>query len=232
MSNTDFLEHPLSQKEKLHGIAWLLFETLLFSDLLQSLNMLLPTPLPAVEANFVFFCVNFAAAAYFLRDYLAHQIRLVAQTFEKILFTSAVGFAAYWILNFLVSGFIVALDPDFSSVNDNAVSELVAENYGLMFFGTVLLVPIAEEILFRGVVFRGIYDRSPVLAWVLSITAFALVHILGYIGAHPPVQLLLCFLQYIPAGICLAAAYRLSGSILSPILIHAGVNCIGMMILR
>jgi membrane protease YdiL (CAAX protease family) len=61
---------------------------------------------------------------------------------------------------------------------------------------------------------------------------FALVHILGYIGFYPFEMLLLCFVQYLPAGICLAAAYRLSGSLLSPILIHALVNLLAMLSLR
>ena len=93
-------------------------------------------------------------------------------------------------------------------------------------------MPVAEECLFRGIVFRGIYDRSHILAWIVSAGLFALVHVIGYFGSAAPLTLLLCFLQYIPAGICLAASYRLSGSILSPILIHAAVNFVGMMILR
>ena len=44
--------------------------------------------------------------------------------------------------------------------------------------------------------------------------------------------LLLCFLQYIPAGIALGWAYVRSGSILTPILIHTLVNAIGVAILR
>lgn len=232
MNNTDFLDFPLSRREKLYGTVWLAFEALLFSYVLQFLNSLLSTPLPQAEINFLFFAVNFAVVVFVLRAYLLDQLQLVQQLTGKIVLTAVVGFVAYWVLNFLASGLILALDPEFSSVNDNAVAQLVSENFGLMFFGTVILVPVTEESLFRGVVFRGIYDRSPVAAWCLSTLLFALVHILGYIGAYPPVRLLLCFVQYIPAGICLAGAYRLSGSILSPILIHAAVNFVGMMVLR
>ena len=101
-----------------------------------------------------------------------------------------------------------------------------------MFLGSVILVPITEECLFRGLVFRGVYDRSPILAWVLSIVLFSSVHIISYLGTYPAETILLCFVQYIPAGVCLAGAYRLSGSLLSPILIHALVNLLGMMALR
>ena len=232
MNNTDFFDFPLSRREKIYGAVWLLFEALLFSPVLQFFNSLLPTPLPQTELNFLFFSVNFATVVFLLREYLLDQLWLVPQVIGRIVLTVIVGFLSYWVANFLVSGLILALDPQFSSVNDNAVADLVSENYTLMWIGTVLLVPITEESLFRGVVFRGIYDRSPSLAWILSVVTFALLHIVGYIGAYSPVRLLLCFVQYIPAGICLAEAYRLSGSLLSPILIHAAVNFVGMMVLR
>lgn len=232
MNNTDFFDCPLSQREKLYGTVWLLFETLLFSHILQLLNSLLPTPLPHAEINFLFFIVNFAAVAFILREYLTDQLWLIPETISKIVLTVTVGFLAYFVANFLVSSLLLELDPSFTSVNDDAVSQLVTENFPLMFFGTVILVPIAEECLFRGVVFRGLYDRSPALAWVVSILLFAAVHILGYIGDASPLRLLLCLIQYLPAGVCLAASYRLSGSLLSPILIHAAVNFVGMIALR
>lgn len=232
MINPDFLSHPLSQREKLFGTAWLIFEMLLFTKLLQLLNQLLPTPLPQADINFVFFAVNFTVAVLVLRSFLWGQLKIALQYTEKVLTAAVVGFVAYWALNFLVSGLILYLDPGFTSVNDDTIAELVAENFPLMFFGTVFLVPAAEESLFRGVVFRGIYSHSPLLAWIVSVGLFALVHILGYIGSASLPTLLLCFLQYIPAGICLAASYRLSGSIFSPILIHAAVNFVGMMVLR
>ena len=159
MINPDFLSHPLSQREKLFGTAWLIFEMLLFTKLLQLLNQLLPTPLPHADINFVFFAVNFTVAVLVLRSFLLEQLKIALHHAEKVLTTAIVGFVAYWVLTFLVSGLILSLDPDFSSINDDTIVKLVAENFPLMFFGTVFLVPAAEESLFRGVVFRGIYSH-------------------------------------------------------------------------
>ena len=232
MKHTDFTTHSLNRKEKVFGICWLIFQTFFFPTILQALNMLLPAPLPQTELNLVFFCANFVAVAILFRHYLWTQIRLVPEIIEKILFVAIAGLMAYWVLNFLLMQILFALQPNFTSVNDTTIQELVAEDYAIMFFGSVILVPITEETLFRGLVFRGLYDRSPMLARFLSVTLFSLIHILGYIGAYPFETLLLCFIQYIPAGICLAEAYRLSGSLLSPILIHALVNLLGMLALR
>lgn len=232
MNHTDFINHPLSKEEKIFGTVWLLFETFLFATLLQLGNLLLPTPLSQPTVNFIFFGTNFTVVAIIFRKYLLGQLRLIPGSFWVILGAALLGFILYLRLNALWMQIIFALDPDFISINDAAVEELVAEDYALMFLGTVILVPITEECLFRGLIFRGIYDRSPVLAWILSITLFACVHILGYIGAFPVKTILLCFIQYIPAGLCLAGAYRFSGCLLAPILIHTLVNLLGMLALR
>ena len=232
MKNSDFLSSSLTRQEKLYGACWLAFETLLFSRLLQALNSLLPTPLPQAEINFIFFFVNFMVVAILFRRYLWSQVKLLGDLMGKIFSTAVTLFMAYWIANFLLMQVLFALNPEHFSINDVTIQSLVREDYFLMFLGSVILVPITEECLFRGLLFRGLYDCSPILAWVVSTALFSAVHIINYIGAYPFDTILLCFVQYIPAGICLAGAYRLSGSLLSPILIHALVNFAGMLALR
>ncbi len=232
MSNSMFHACALTRKEKLWGMGYFLFETLLFARLLQLVNALLPAPLPASEINALFFLLNFGAVALIFRCYLVEQLRALPNVLHAVLGISIVGFLVYWIANFFMAQAILAIDPTFHSINDTAIQGMVQENFGLMLFGTVLLVPVTEECLFRGLLFRGLYDRKPSLAWICSVALFCAVHIIGYIGMYSLKTLLLCFIQYIPAGILLAGAYRLSGSILSPILIHAMVNLLAMLSLR
>ena len=101
-----------------------------------------------------------------------------------------------------------------------------------MAFCTVLLVPITEELLYRGIFFGGLYNRSRIGAFILSTAVFSLVHVAAYAGTVPPLTMFLCFLQYIPAGIALAWAWTRSGSILSPILMHMVINAIGIFAMR
>jgi len=44
--------------------------------------------------------------------------------------------------------------------------------------------------------------------------------------------IILCFLQYLPAGFALAWCYRRSGSIFASILVHMTVNQMGMLLMR
>jgi membrane protease YdiL (CAAX protease family) len=106
---------------------------------------------------------------------------------------------------------------------------MVQENATLMNIGTVLLVPIAEELLYRGLVFRSIHSKSRVWAYVISILVFAALHVVGYIGMYEPMHLFVCLLQYLPAGFCLAWAYERADTIWAPILIHVSVNQMAMM---
>lgn len=232
MNISDFRSHCLNTKELYFGAAYLVFDAVFLAPILQALNLLLPTPLPQSMVNFLFFSVNFGAVVLILRRYLCEQLKLLPDVIGKMLGVAAVGLFAYWAMNFVLVQLLLEIDPGFFSVNDVNIQSLVAEDYALMFIGTVILVPVAEESLFRGLLFRGFYDRSPVCAWLLSVLLFAGVHVMNYLGAYPASTIFLCFLQYIPAGICLAGAYRVSGSIFCPILIHATVNFLGVMALR
>lgn len=232
MSMSDFRSHSLSSKELYFGAAYLLFDAIFLAPILQYLNLLLPMPLPQSVVNFLFFSINFGAVALIFRRYLREQLKLLSDVIGKVLGIAAIGLFVYWTMNFLLVQALLAIDPKFFSINDVTIQSLVAEDYALMLVGTVVFVPIAEETLFRGLLFRGLYDHSPVLAWLLSILLFSGVHVMNYIGAYPIDTILLCFLQYLPAGICLAGAYRISGSIFCPILIHAAVNLLGVMALR
>ena len=232
MDTSLFFAHSVSRKEWHCGAVYWLFQLLLLSALLNGFNALLPAPLPGSEINALYFLINFLSVAFIFRSYWKQLFLLLPETGFQVVLVAIPGFLLYWLLNLLTGQLITAIDSDFFNINDQAMHALIAENYPLMFIGTVFLVPVTEECLYRALLFRGLYERSAALAWTISVLLFAAIHIVRYIGIYEPVTLLLCFLQYIPAGVCLAGAYRLSGSLLCPILIHAAVNLVGMLALR
>ena len=105
-------------------------------------------------------------------------------------------------------------------------------NAFLMGIGTVVLVPPAEECFYRGLIFRNLYAKSPCAGYVVSILAFAMIHILGFVGIYTPLELLMALLQYLPAGVCLAWCYTKADTIFAPILLHAAINFISFQALR
>ena len=146
--------------------------------------------------------------------------------------TAKILYALYLLLSLVLFILLILLFPTFANINDLNIALMLQENFPMVAAGTILLVPVAEETLFRGLIFRGLYDRSPVLAYLVSMFSFAAVHVLGYIGHTDPVLILLSFLQYLPAGYCLCFAYRRGGSIISPILMHMAVNAVAVYSMR
>ena len=142
------------------------------------------------------------------------------------------GFVAYYACNWFTTWAVRQLVPSFSNYNDHSIAAILKGNYFLMLIGTVILVPPVEECLFRGLIFRNLYGKSRWAAYIVSILAFAVIHIIGYIGSYSAIELLMAFLQYLPAGLCLAWAYTKADTIFAPIVIHAAINFISINGLR
>lgn len=179
----------------------------------------------------VVFGVNFLFTILIFRHFLLASCKTALSGPLKTAGFTALGLVLYYIGNFTVSCFIFYLHPDYLNLNDAGISSLAQDGGLWIAAGTVLLVPATEECLFRGLLFRGLYDRSPVAAWLVSACSFSAVHILGYVGVYDSLALVLAFLQYLPAGLALSYAYKASGTILAPILMHTVINLIGISIL-
>ena len=187
----------LSDREQRQGLCYLCFQTLLFPLLLQKLNGLLPVPLRSGAVNFLFFCVNFAATILIFRSFLKLELLEAWKKRKRCLLTAAVTSGIYAVTTAGLNLLLLHFFPDFSNVNDESIAKMLEESFSLMCIGTVFLVPLTEECLFRGALFRGLYDKNPLLAYVMSTAAFCAIHILGYADTCDATTLLLCFIQYI-----------------------------------
>ena len=221
-----------SLQETRWGIRYLLFELLFLPSLLSALNNLLGTAWNITWLNVLFYGINFAAAVFLFRRFLKQTFAALSGRILHILKTAAILWLVYWVVMLLESYLMAVLFPDFVNVNDAGIAAMAADEFVPMAVSTILLVPVTEELLFRGALFGGLSQRHPKTAWVISILCFCLVHVYAYIGLYPWGTLLLCMVQYIPAGLILAMAYRRTGSILTPILIHAAVNFLGIFAMR
>ena len=225
--NYSYSDRPTGQ-ETIAGFCYLAFQMLVLPMILSWCNLQLSHPLNEAELNFVFYLVNFIAILVIFHDFLSKALTRVFQ--HPIQFAEAVilGAVAYYGLFWLTNTLISLLIPGFSNHNDESIMAMLSANRLLMLVGTVVLVPITEECLFRGLIFRNLYGKSRWAAYIVSILAFSAIHILGYIGIYSPGELLMAFLQYLPAGLCLGWAYIRGGTIFAPIVIHSLVNYISI----
>ncbi|HEV7862046.1 MAG TPA: CPBP family intramembrane glutamic endopeptidase [Acidimicrobiia bacterium] len=116
---------------------------------------------------------------------------------------------------------ILRLDPD--AKNQELLRDLNnhrdAGTVVLFFIGAVIFAPLVEELLFRGVLLRGLLRKvEPPTAVLLSAVIFALVHYIGDPNTLP----------FLPAlaglGAVLAVTALRTGDLSASIFIHAGFN--------
>ncbi len=221
------LSVALPKKLVTFGLIYLVLQLLVIPQGITTVNFLLGNPLSVSQMNFIFFALNFIVITVVFCDFLLQNFKVLLSSPWRLLRYAGAGLVLYYVASILLGNLILWISPDFANVNDQSIAQLTKENYTLMSIGTVLLVPVVEEMLYRGIIFGGLFPKKPILAYLVSTALFSVIHILAYIGSFAPLQLLLCFVQYLPAGLCLAWAYEKADSIWAPILIHIAVNQIG-----
>jgi len=130
---------------------------------------------------------------------------------------------------------IIALPLNLLRDDDGAVQSLVesiSEGTGFWKFVVVAAVvtigPAAEEILFRGVLLRGLQRRMD-HGWAVAVSAaaFALLHVIG----DDPLRLLLGLVPWLCVGLLCGIRAVRSGGLAQPILIHIGFNLLAGILL-
>lgn len=232
MTRSAKLPVPVSNREKQLGFFYTAFELLALPYLLRAMNGLLIRPLSSVWINFLFFSLNFLLLTAIMHHFLRRSLSYAGQHPVRLLAVAVAGFGMYMIANAGLSLIIAQLFPDFSNPNDQSIGAMAGVNFAVTAIGTVLLVPLAEELIHRGLIFGSLLSRNRTAAYLISALFFAGVHMAQYISITPPLTLALSLVQYLPAGLVLAWSYECSGSIFAPVLIHTAVNVLGILSMR
>lgn len=226
------LSVPITRTEGILGLCYLVFQLTILPFVISFVCVLLDVPLSEAELNFAIFALEFICVTAIFHRFLIDNAKIALASPRLCLKEAGVGLVIYWLGSYIVGIVIMLLYPDFTNVNDASIAELTQENFSLMAIATVVLAPITEETLFRGLVFGGLYNRSRITAYAVSVLSFSALHVVGYIGLYEPLHLLLCFLQYIPAAISLCWAYVRADSLWAPILMHMTINQIAVFFMR
>ena len=232
MANRKHLTVSLTRDELLWGWVYLAFEFLFLPTILQLVSFSLFPGISDAEFNFLYYFVNFLATILIFHSFLSRNLGVAKGKLLQVGLYVLLGLVIYWTSNLVMSELTFRIMPDFYNVNDAGIAAMSQEAFLLMAIGTVLLVPVAEESLFRGLLFRGIYGKSRWAAYAVSALCFCLPHVSVYIGSYDLSLLAMCFIQYLPAGLMLAWSYEKSNTILTPIIIHTIINAIGIYSMR
>ena len=226
--NNPSLSPALAPRQTRLGFLWLAVSMVLLPVILPLCNQLLPTPLSIGLLNVVYYGSNFAATVGILHRFLWESAAVALKQLPRVLLFPLLGFLGYQIMTTQLTQLIWFFEPDFGNINDENIFSMLDADTIPLALATIFLVPLAEESIYRGLIFRNLLEKRPVVAYLVSMAAFASIHVTGYIGTASPLTLVLCFLQYLPAGLCLCFCYQQTGTIMTPILIHTIVNAVGI----
>lgn len=153
-----------------------------------------------------------------------------------ILVTTPVAVLLCYTMNEVIHHFLLQQDmvPTTQQVAENIKNAESQLPLIFMFFTTVILAPLAEELFFRGVLFEVMKARGEWLAYLFISVIFGLLHFQssGSEGAAGMVSGLMGTLPLMFLSGLMFCVYRVTGNILSAIFCHIGFNLYGFIMLR
>lgn len=228
------MKHPepiaLNRKTALAGWVYLPFYLLLLSVLLvgilSALGIDLTTPAQQLHLNLLYGCINFIVVGLIFRTYLIEAARRISP--RRMITALLIGFAVYFFGTQLMQILTELLSPGLENINNESLITMGSSRSWELALYAIALVPLAEECLFRGLIFTSLYRYGRFWAYFVSMVLFSAIHVMGYVQNYSVITLILCFLQYLPASFALAWVMEYSGSIWSSVAIHTIANTIAM----
>lgn len=214
--------------EIIGGILFFFVYQFLMGYILSFVFGLLGIPENEVSINAAYYVVNFLITVLLFRRFLAYSLPVAADNFLRFLKAVLLGYVLYEGVQVLVFVLATFISPAFVTPNDDTVRAIAGLNYNVMWVGAVLLAPLVEETLIRGLIFGNIRRKNRLLAYILTALVFAGMHILPYVMTMDVLSILLNFLIYGLPSLSLCVAYEMSGTIWAPIALHMIINAIAM----
>lgn len=182
--------------------------------------------LNSVTVNLIYYAIGFVAVLIILRHFLIDNFSSLWSLLIPNIGTMIVGFVAYYILNYIVSYAANALFGSLSNPNDENVMSIVEVNLNASIVMAVLLGPLVEECLYRGVIFTAIGKRFRILGYAVSSVLFALSHVyMSLVTSYDP-RLFLTAIVYLPSGLVFCWMYERSKNVFCGVFVHMAINAL------
>lgn len=223
--NKKQLPVALSQREITWGLHYLLLQILiigpLFAHVLEQFF-----PWLNINMELTYNLINLVAVFVIYHRYIGASIMFGFKHPLRFVLVAGLGMLVYRLVIPKFENLVEWLSPTIINYNNLAIEKSMRIDPVSTMIGTVFLVPLAEEITYRGLIFGGLHQKNRLVAYLVSILVFSMIHVVGYMELQSFTNSMLTLLTYIPAALILTVVYEKSGSILAPTLIHTAVNAI------
>ena len=216
----------LTSAQQIAGFLYLPFYVALLSMGLDYLSRLLGLTLTEMQFSTCWFVLNTLIVGIIFYRFLIRSFRSIR--FWELVQAIILGFVLYYAGNWVFAWIAELLGLSIVSFNDQTVQSLAADNFWVMALCSVVLAPVVEETLVRGLIFGSIRPKSRIAAYIASMLFFSLMHVWAYIPTEGLTPVLLAAAQYISASIALGWTYEKANSIWAPIFLHMAINALAM----
>ena len=169
-----------------------------------------------------------AVTVLLFHSYLAHTSSRFLDNLNRALSTMLLGLLVFYGANELIFRVCNVLFNSRTNLNDMTIAAQVASAPRMTALIVVLLAPFVEEVLFRGLVFGCLKEKSRIFAYILSCALFAFLHVWTAAVSNWDLGYLILMLQYLVPGLVFAWAYEHSGTLWTSILLHMLVNALSL----
>lgn len=191
-------------------------------------ELLLGVRLSDAVETLIYHYILVAVTVVIFHGFLARTSRRLLDNLSGAAKTVLAGLVALYGLNELAYRLIHTAVGGRTNLNDTTISAQIGGAPHMTLVIVVLLAPFVEEVLFRGLVFGNLKDRSRAGAYLVSCLLFALLHVWQFAVASRDITYFLLMVQYLIPGLVLAWAYEHSGTLWASVALHAAANALSI----
>lgn len=218
----------LRKHEQIGGWLWLVFYEGILGTLIALVAEAMGKELPPEIFNGIYLILGFLVTMVLFRRFLGDSLTMVRGNGRRLIGGILLGAGVYVSAQVFIGMITDVLGIVYSTPNDDLLAALSKDHYRMMWAETVLLSPVVEETLLRGVVFGSLRKKNRPLAYVGTALIFGGMHILAYLGSLGPVDILMNLVIYGLPGISLCMAYEKADNIWAATLLHMLINMLAM----
>ena len=225
----------MNHTERLAGtiffIVYLLVMPLLADRLFALFEVLLDTQIDAGLQNALYYYLLFAVTLLIFHSYVGATTTKFFDNLNRSLTTLFLSLLVFYGANELIYRLCSVFFHSRVNLNDTAIAAQVSAAPRTTALIVIFLAPFVEEVLFRGLVFGCIREKSRVVAYAVSALLFAFLHVWTFALSSWDLSYLTLMLQYLVPGLVFAWAYDRSGTLWTSILLHAIVNALAIYVI-
>ena len=219
----------MMRRERICGFIWLPIHMILLPLFLVPVLYLLIGPEKMTDAgsNVIYYMISFLFVLVAFWNYLRESFDRFVGNLRGALLAMAIAYAIQLVLSLGLQA-LMGVFGELDTPNNDAINELANIEYKKMFAVAVLMAPITEEVLFRGVLFGSLARKHRWLAWVVSIAVFCLYHVWQFAVVEQDWRVLITAIEYIPLSAAITYCYARTETVWTPIFFHIYTNCLAL----